>query len=126
MPLELNPKQPPYYEIVAEPGGTKTYIALLTQEGTGAPTGQPIINNIGNIIWTRDSTGKYLGTLTEAFPLNRTTLEITQQVQGSQFIISNHEVGEPSDQILINTRASNIDADDQLWRNYIKITIYPT
>ncbi len=45
-----------------------TYIALLTQSGTSAPTSTVLRNELSsNIVWTRLSAGKYRGTLTGAF-----------------------------------------------------------
>jgi len=47
--------------------GYKTYSGFLSQTGTGAPTFVSEVNEIGNIVWTRGSTGIYTGTLTGAF-----------------------------------------------------------
>lgn len=76
--MPLIPKQePPYYE--NENGiTTKQYIVQMTQSGTDAPTVVEIKNTIGNIIWTRDSAGYFKGTLTGAFPANKTTCQMTQ------------------------------------------------
>ena len=40
----------------------QTYVALLTQSGTAAPTASVLAENIGIITWTRTNTGQYLGT----------------------------------------------------------------
>lgn len=48
-------------------GSYKKYIANLTQSGTSAPTVKILENTIGNIVFTYDSTGYYIGTLTGAF-----------------------------------------------------------
>ena len=50
----------------------KKYVALMTQTGTAAPTVIVLENTIGDIVWTRDSTGIYEGTLTGAFTLDKT------------------------------------------------------
>jgi hypothetical protein len=50
----------------------KKYVALMTQTGTAAPTVIVLENSIGDIVWTRDSTGLYEGTLTGAFTLDKT------------------------------------------------------
>lgn len=55
-------------------GGSSSYLsytALLTQSGTDAPTAIELVNSIGNIIWTRHTTGSYFGTLTDTFPENK-------------------------------------------------------
>jgi hypothetical protein len=45
----------------------KTYEALLSQSGTSNPTVIENENTIGAIVWTRQNTGHYRGTLTGAF-----------------------------------------------------------
>lgn len=49
----------------------KSYVALITQSGTAAPTAIVLENTLGDIVWTRAATGDYSGTLTDAFPLNK-------------------------------------------------------
>ena len=39
----------------------QTYVALLTQSGTAAPSAVVLADNIGIITWTRTGTGEYLG-----------------------------------------------------------------
>jgi hypothetical protein len=51
--------------------GYRSYTALLSQTGTDAPVATVLENTIGNIVWTRESVGKYRGTLTGAFTLNK-------------------------------------------------------
>lgn len=51
----------------------KVYTALLTQTGTNAPVATVLENTLGgDIVWTRDSAGYYIGTLTGEFLLNKT------------------------------------------------------
>jgi hypothetical protein len=53
----------------------KTYTALVTQTGTGAPTVTVLgENTIGTIVWTRTATGQYTGTLTGAFTASKTAV----------------------------------------------------
>lgn len=59
----------------------KVYTALLTQIGTNNPVATVLENTVGSIIWTRDSTGTYVGTLTGAFTTDKTFL-LTSQTQG--------------------------------------------
>jgi hypothetical protein len=53
-----------------------SYVALLTQAGTNAPTANVLNGNDGNylgdIIWTRVDVGNYIGTLNGAFTNNKT------------------------------------------------------
>ena len=58
---------------VGLPVGTRVYRALLTQTGTNAPVATVLENTLGGtVVWTRDSTGIYIGTLLGAFPSNKT------------------------------------------------------
>ena len=50
----------------------KVYTALLNQTGISAPVATVLENTIGNIVWTRDDVGIYLGTLSNAFTINKT------------------------------------------------------
>ena len=46
----------------------KKYIALISQSGIADPTVTVLENTIGDIVWTRLSSGTYTGTLLGAFP----------------------------------------------------------
>lgn len=48
--------------------GYKVYSAILNQSGTNAPVATILENTIGDIVWTRNSSGTYYGTLAAAFP----------------------------------------------------------
>lgn len=51
----------------------KVYRALLTQTGTDAPTVTVFENTLsGALVWTRNSTGVYYGTLVGEFPVAKT------------------------------------------------------
>lgn len=51
----------------------KSYIGIFHQNGEEeAPTVTILHNTIGNIVWTRFDAGYYHGTLTGAFPANKT------------------------------------------------------
>lgn len=50
----------------------KSYVALISQSGTSAPTVTVIHNDIGNIVFSRDTVGTYRATLPGAFPANKT------------------------------------------------------
>lgn len=67
--------------------GYKSYIALITQNNLGDPTVVVLKNDIGNIVWTRDSKGHYFGTLANAFPSNKTfgTIQLSNQAPDFSF-----------------------------------------
>lgn len=46
----------------------KVYIVLFAQSGTNAPVPTILENTIGDIVWTYNSEGTYMGTLSGAFP----------------------------------------------------------
>lgn len=49
------------------------YKAIINQSGTDAPTVVNVLENtIGNIVWSRDDVGQYLGTLAGVFTQNKT------------------------------------------------------
>lgn len=49
----------------------KVYTALLTQKKNNPPTAIILENTIGDIVWTRNSKGEYVGTLNGAFTTNK-------------------------------------------------------
>jgi len=55
-------------------GSYKSYVALLTQSGTSAPTVTILENTLGTIVWTRLSAGNYYGTLSDAFVAGKTII----------------------------------------------------
>ena len=55
------------------PAGYKIYAAFLNQTSTNAPTATILENTLGgDIVWTYNSVGQYVGTLVGAFTTNRT------------------------------------------------------
>ena len=74
--IKLTPEKAPYYENIP---ANKIYRALLNQAGTNAPTANEQINTIGTIVWTRDGTGTYIGTVTPALDETKTQLYIQQE-----------------------------------------------
>jgi hypothetical protein len=62
-----------YEELNSNGGGSKIYKALLTQSGDTAPTVSVLENTLGGtVVWTRQSAGTYVGTLSGAFTANKT------------------------------------------------------
>lgn len=55
--------------------GPLRYKALLTQSGTDAPVSTVLENSLGGeIVWSRDGVGRFIGTLIGVFSLNKTFL----------------------------------------------------
>lgn len=58
------------------------YTALLTQTGTDAPVATVLQNTLGGeVVWSYDSPGYYLGTLAGAFPAGRVVCFLTNGLQ---------------------------------------------
>lgn len=103
------------------------YCALLTQEGTAAPTAIVLQNNTGlNIVWGRTNTGIYTATAPNGFPVMKTYLAITPNNQGSQIEITftNTEDGEPSSELIVKTRVAGVLTDNILAYTPVLIQIY--
>ena len=49
----------------------KVYTALLTQSGEDDPVATVLENTLGNIVWSRQNIGQYIGTLAGAFVVNK-------------------------------------------------------
>lgn len=71
---KVTPNNPP---LLPAQIAMKEYIAMITQEDLDAPTYTVFKNTLGQIAWSRQTTGKYLGTLTGAFPADHTWLIIS-------------------------------------------------
>lgn len=54
----------------------KVYTALLTQTGTSAPVATVLENTLGDIIWTIQGVGQYIGLSSGLFTLNKTFILI--------------------------------------------------
>jgi len=66
--------------------GYKSYLVLISQSSTNAPTTIDFENTIGNIVWARTSAGLYTGTLTGAFPNNKTFVRVNPSSVGGAAI----------------------------------------
>lgn len=98
----------------------KVYTALLSQSGTDAPVATVLQNTIGNIVWSYWGVGLYYGTLSNAFPIDKTVIFITS-TSNLLTEAANNENGEPSDQIFIRTFGN----DSSLYLTSIEIRVYP-
>lgn len=130
MPLELTPKQPPYYETVdgPAPSGTLYYEALLSQTGTNPPVATVLQNTLGETLtWSRSGAGFYKATAgTAIFPVAKTTIIGTCATLGATLNAANDENGEPSDRIYVGTNHHDgTQSDDLLYISPIRITVYP-
>ena len=102
----------------------KKYIALITQSSTSAPTVIELENTIGPIVWTRSSTGTYIGTLAGVFTLDKTYLTISQVASNSMVLIA--RLSNDTIQVLTTNLHSPTAAlhDTHLIKNTLEIRVY--
>jgi hypothetical protein len=101
----------------------KKYVATLLQTSTTDPLATVLENTIGDIVWTRLSTGFYRGTLSSAFPSADTTyISISGTVDPG--LVTAYWYN--SNQIRVYTRDTSLDAlaDDLLTYTTIEIRTY--
>lgn len=128
MPL-IPTQEPPYYEITNTPGGNgvKKYVALMSQTGTDAPTAIILENTIGNIIWTYDSVGIYIGTLAGAFPINKVWISQGNTISGQYAYAADANI--PPDSIYLNIYEFEAPdwqpQDGKLVKTPLEIRVYP-
>lgn len=103
----------------------KTYKALLTQSGTSAPTAVVLENTLGDIVWTRNDTGYYFGTLLGAFTSGKTLLLIGQNYGNDKKEITYINL-DSEDSIYIETVDNGVNSDSVLVNSVsILIEVYP-
>ena len=116
--LNANPSSP-------SPGSSYlVYTALLSQSGTDAPSPYSILENtIGDIVWTRDNVGNYIGTLAGAFTSSKTVVFFSSQNRTYYFIGYQND----SDTVYIQSSliATQAFADSLLDGTGIEIRVYP-
>lgn len=84
---------PQWVNNTSSESGYKSYVALMSQTGTAAPTVIELENSLGNIVWTRNGVGVYEGTLSGAFLLEKTF--IITAVSGEDCDVLNGGGGNP-------------------------------
>ena len=103
----------------------KTYKASLTQSGTSAPTAVVLENTLGDIVWTRNDTGYYFGTLLGAFTSGKTLLLIGQNYGNDKKEITYINL-DSEDSIYIETVDNGVNSDSVLVNSVsILIEVYP-
>ncbi len=107
----------------------KVYRALLTQEGTDDPTAVVLENTLGGeVVWTRESVGNFLGTLVGAFTVDKTfaILGCTfDYVNGLPEIAIVDISASSGDDLLVVAKGGDFSGDDILRKRAIEIIVYP-
>ena len=100
------------------------YIALISQSSTADPVVIELENTIGPIVWTRNSTGIYYGTLTGAFTLDKTYVML------SNVELDSIVMAERANNNIIQIDTTNLHSptaahhDDHLKKNTLEIRVY--
>lgn len=101
------------------------YVALCSQASTGAPTVTILENSIGDIVWTRNSTGDYRGTLAAAFTADKTALIISVNGAVSGLVHSYSLDRIDVNTVRIRSGWGGALSDDLLVGATIEIRVYP-
>jgi hypothetical protein len=106
----------------------KVYTALLTQSGTDAPIATVLENTLGgDVTWTREVAGVYVGSSIGLFTLDKTALFIQKDVSLSKILVSpkdNSIVKIDEDTINIYTYDEDNIIDGVLNNTTIEIRVY--
>jgi hypothetical protein len=107
-------------------GGVKVYKAILNQSGTDAPVATVLVNTLGGtVVWTRDFTGIYSGTLTGVFLANKTLVflgGVNDSVNG-YFSYASSEYA--PDAVVVKSFSGGVGVDGLLGDTSISIEVYP-
>lgn len=98
----------------------KVYIASMSQTGTSAPSVIVLENTIGSIVWTYNSTGYTIGTLSGAFPVGKVYVNGSNANAGSSSLGFRNATTSTID---IRNFVSGVLANG--YEAYIEIRIYP-
>lgn len=108
--------------------GYTSYVALLSQTGTSAPTATVLESSLsGTVVWSRSGAGQYTATLAGSFDLQKTFVILGASANGgSAFFYDVQMAGSPNSfNIYIRNAATQIVGDDLLLYNPIEIRVYP-
>jgi hypothetical protein len=105
----------------------KVYRALLTQSGTNAPVATVLENTLGDIVWTRYSTGVYFGTLEGMFNQSKTISFISLTTSGNYGTADKLTsfISPAGDLVAVETLLDNNVSDGVLYGASIEILVYP-
>ena len=109
------------------------YTAVLGQLGINPPQVIVLENTIGNIVWTRNITGDYYGTLIGAFPQNKTWCSATSGANiGNTTVLfltrDNDDTLRLQSKALFDGADQDINSDDGgnlVYECSIEIRVYP-
>lgn len=102
----------------------KVYTALLTQSGTDAPVATVLENTLGDIVWSREEEGVYVGVLNGAFIQDKTFLYSKNKVYSSddstEYSLSDSDLNK----VYVTTTVTGALEDGVMLRTPIEIRVY--
>ena len=103
----------------------KVYTALLSQTGTDAPVAIVLENTLGEIVWSREIKGIYIGTLLNTFIEDKTHLILTNNTYtlGGYPSYNSFDVKD-TDSVRIVTTEFPENIDGNLYNTPIEIRVY--
>lgn len=105
---------------------TQVYRAILNQSGGAAPVATVTQNSFnGSIVWTRNSPGNYIGTLTGAFTASKTWINAAANVIGASTPQYVHYTRTSADVVTLTTSNGSANVDSILVDQPIEIMVYP-
>lgn len=109
--------------------GYNSYVALVTQTGTNAPTATVLHNSLGGtVVWSRTDTGQYQATLAGAFPADKIAVDpVTNTADGPINGVGSNVTRADDNSITVLTfdTATYNGLDAQLSNSIITIRVYP-
>jgi hypothetical protein len=104
-------------------GNYKSYVALISQRLIADPTIDVILeNSIGNIVWSRNVAGEYIGTLNGAFTTDKVICFAgVNSGELSSIQLSSPNVNEVT---LFTINSTNTYSDELLYKTSIEIRVY--
>lgn len=115
------------WQHIGTPRSYEVYTALLTQTGTNAPVATVLENTLGGtVVWSRSGVGIYLGTLSGAFPQNKTAVT-ANIISGDSIavITSSAQVGDNTVRVFTADGPASTGSGVEDWEISISIRVYP-
>lgn len=100
------------------------YVANITQSGSSAPVATVLHNTLGGtVVWTRTTTGNYVGTLASAFPITRTHCQATRHFSDS--VVDDTRVGADTANTVSILQTNGGVALDGMTKLQLRVEVYP-
>jgi hypothetical protein len=110
-------------DVLSLADGYSVYSALISCTNSSTVTVNILKNNIGSIVWTRNSAGNYSATLVSAFTIGKTIAIVN--INNGYPIIAISTTNVTADMVSIETNvASSLAPVDYIENLYVEIRVY--